>query len=289
MATPFIVEPGEHHAPPELTSKTFPRTHPMFDETAGRLSADELDDLAAMVAPPAIPAIHPFRPDTPRAHVSREPVKTLRVAVLALSGVSAILSASFSYGFLSTVLPIWMAAPLSGVVIGAATIAPELAIVLWRRKRFALMSAVVAVGLIAGAFSMLSTIAGQYNARSTTGAAAMAGSRAEDAEARILDEIARLNRSIDTWQKRIDLAAADGRRDADAVYLKTKDEKAKAAREAELKSAQAGIVVERDDFYTWTARVIGGKPDDVEFALATFPALLLDITAPVFAVIGMVL
>lgn len=241
--------------------------------------------------PPRAPVVEekPKAPEPlgPRATSSRHPA--VRAIAYAISGSSAIVSAYFSFGFLSTVLPWYVAAPLAAIVIGSATVCPELVLLLSRARRYFLAAFVVIVGLTSSGFSMLTTIAGQYNARSVSGAAIVATDRAEAAEARILDEIARLNRSIDTWQRRIDFAAAEGKKDPDAVYLKSKDEKAKAAREAELGKAQSGIAIEREDFYTWTGRVLKWKSETVEFTLATFPAVLLDITAPVFAIIALVI
>ena len=221
--------------------------------------------------------------------------KIFRLSALSLSLLSSIISAWFSFGAISRILPIPIALILSGLVVASATIAPELIILLFRRKRFITMLFVGFVGIVASSYSMVTTIAGQYDARETQDVAEIKGERNESERNRILAEIARLNTSIDTYQKRITRATDALTTDAGATTLKKQDEAKKAGYEQMLERnnrQQLDIfdkVVQRAGFYDWVGSVTGINGDAVEFTASVLPALLLDIAAPVFAVCYLVL
>jgi hypothetical protein len=220
------------------------------------------------------------------------PFGIFRISALSLSVLSSCISAWFSFGAISSILPLPVAVVLSGIVVASATVAPELIILLFRRRRFVTMVFVVFVGIVASSYSMVTTIAGQYDARETQDVAEITGERNELERTRIIDEIGRLNRSIDTYQKRITRATDAGTTDANATTLKKQDEAKKAGYEQALvkindKGNDAGNV--RAGFYDWIGTVTGINGDAVEFSASVLPALLLDVAAPVFAVCYLVL
>jgi len=147
------------------------------------------------------------------------------------------------------------------------------------------------VGIVASAYSMTTTIAGQYDSRKVEDVASIKNERRENERSRILSEIDRLNVSIDTYQTRITRATNGGKTDANATTLKKQDEAKKAEYEQKIESVGGISIapVERDSFYRWIGSVTGVDSDAIEFGASVLPALLLDIAAPVFAVVFLVI
>jgi hypothetical protein len=220
------------------------------------------------------------------------PFSAFRLSALSLSMLSSCVSAWFSFGAISSILPLPIAVVLSGIVVTSATVAPELIILLFRRRRFVTMFFVGFVGIVASSYSMVTTIAGQYDAREIQDVAEITGERNESERTRILAELDRINVSIDTYQKRITRATDAGTTDANATTLKKQDEAKKAEYEKALVKANNGkndMANVRASFYSWVGSVTGIDGDAVEFGASVLPALLLDVAAPVFAVCYLVL
>ena len=264
----------------EYTSKTFdrgfPLSHPAHDGPA-----HEHDE----------PAHGHDGPEAPKEKLEENITKwpILRIVALCISVMSSILSAFFSFEFLGTVLPDAIAWPLACVVVSCSVLAPEYVILLWRKKRIVLSLIVAMTGITSSGFSVISTVAGQYNARAGSARDAAMAARAVETESRIKADITRTDRDIDAMQKRIELAAQEGKADVNAAYIKARDEKEKARLLLALEKTQENITGERNDFYTWVANIMSATPDGVEFSLSLFPAVLLDVAAPVFAIVVMVL
>jgi hypothetical protein len=220
------------------------------------------------------------------------PFSAFRLSALSLSMLSSCVSAWFSFGAISSILPLPIAVILSVIVVASATVAPELIILLFRRQRFVTMFFVGFVGIVASSYSMVTTIAGQYDAREIQDVAEITGERNESERLRIIRELDRINVSIDTYQKRITRATDAGTTDTGATILKRQDEAKKAGYEQALvkindSENDAGYV--RTGFYDWIGTVTGINGDAVEFGASVLPALLLDVAAPVFAVCYLVL
>jgi hypothetical protein len=48
---------------------------------------------------------------------------------------------------------------------------------------------------------------------------------------------------------------------------------------SELDQGSVGATVERVDFYSWLARLVGRSPSQVEFMVSALPAIFIDIIA----------
>lgn len=198
------------------------------------------------------------------------------------------------------------------IIVGCSVALPEVCLILfgrkgWKNKGGA--AAVLAVGLIASAFSMLSTIAGIYNATSREkqghssvliGAADYTDKKAE--LTRLDAELARLNVEIDSTQRKVDSIPTEKTQGGDSQALMRRlnaAKKDKSAYEAKREAAaaavdglrQAGTTTEvsRQDFSAFIGGVLGLQADQVEFAMAASPALLLDVVAPILFAVSLFL
>lgn len=215
-------------------------------------------------------------------------VRAFRIVSLCVAALSSLVSAWFNFGYRATVLPVPIAALLSAIVVLSATLGPEMVILCWRRRRWFLAIVVGTVGAVASLYSMTTTVAGQYNARAAQAIAAMEEERNDDDRRRIIAEIDMVNGSIRTYQKRIDRATDAGKTDASATTLKKQDEARKAELERLLNVSSMGRK-DRQDFYAWLDGLVGAPKGFSELCASTLPAILLDLAAPVFAVIFLVL
>ncbi len=251
-----------------------------------------------------------------------EAVKTwiLRSIALFTSMSCAITSVYFSNIWFRDSQPGIIAIIMSLSVVATLTVAPELAVSLARKRKFVTAVAIVLISLVATAFSMSSTIGGIYNARtiriaeSEIESAVDTDSMAAGAEVDLLKEkINRLSRSMETdqgavssYQQAIDKALENGadpaskeiqllvaNRNGAVARVKSGEAAISGAegRMAELLGSSARFEQEasknvRLDFASWLGGRFGLNPDQMEFILAAFPAIFIDLIAPAMLVVA---
>jgi len=241
----------------------------------------------------------------------------LRVVALFTSASCATTSVYFSFLWFRASQPGIIASIMSVTVVATLTVAPEMAQTLAANKRYLTSLAVALVAAVAMLFSMSSTIGGIYNARTAqielaTGRDAdRVSDEASKAKADIIKgSIQRLSKSMATdqsavssYQLQIDASLASGEAptgrvvatlvaNRNAAQLRVRDgEKRISEVEASLSdlieaSTRADKVVVRLDFAAWLGDRFGLGADQMEFILAAFPAVFIDVIAPVMLVVA---
>lgn len=221
--------------------------------------------------------------------------------------------------------PEFIAAVMSATIVSTLTIAPELAILLVRKRHIITAVIVMFIWIIATTFSMSSTIGGIYNARTKTlkeevligkdEYSSQAAGRSADLQVRVLqDRISRLSTSLEadrkqvaTYSAQIDAALARGdspTQKSMAILVANRNvalvrigsgEKSIQEAEAEIikisvvvsnYEAGSGDILQKRDFNTFLGERLGASPPAIEFALAVFPAIFIDIIAPAMLVVA---
>lgn len=290
---------------------------PQFD-----LSKAEVENTAA---PDVVPA--PEEPKEPvlKKKIDFEAMKAtiLRSIAVFTSASCAITSVYFSNKWFLDSQPVVVAGIMSATVVLTLTVAPELSIALARKRRWMTATVIVMISVVATVFSMSSTIGGIYNARSESMARSVQQkddsdyqSQADAQEAILLkSRIARLEKSMETdqdsassYQDRIDKALDSGltqtskevqvlvanRNNAISRVKAGESEISKAeGRLSELLVGAAKVAseskAERSDFSSWLGARLGLSGDQMEFILAVFPAIFIDIIAPTMLVVAFAL
>jgi hypothetical protein len=287
--------------------------------------APEAFDLAGKVPPDAGGAEVPRQVRSQRGPGGFDAFKTwvLRSISLFTSMSCAVTSVYFSNIWFIDSQPPAIAAVMSLSVVATLTVAPELAVSLARKRKMVTAVAIVLISVIATLFSMSSTIGGIYNARtiriteSETESAMDTDAMAAGAEVDLLKaKIERLSRSMETdqgavatYQAAIDTALAGGmapgsremqlfvaNRNAAVARVRTGEQSIADAerRIAELlvKSVEVHAGAGREvrlDFALWLGDRFGMTADQMEFMLAVFPAVFIDMIAPAMLVVAFAL
>ena len=249
----------------------------------------------------------------------------LRSIALFTSMSCAITSVYFSNIWFRDSQPGIIAIVMSLSVVLTLTVAPEFAISLARKGKWITAVAIVLISMVATAFSMSSTIGGIYNARSAAisrdgmerAGLVQDDSRAAAAEVDLLKaKIIRLSRSMETdqgavssYQANIDRALSDGKdpggkemqllvanRNAAVTRVRAGEQSIGDAerRIAGLLEKSVGLdagmdKVVRLDFSAWLGARLGLTADQMEFVLAAFPAVFIDLIAPAMLVVAFTL
>jgi len=225
----------------------------------------------------------------------------LKKVALSIGVLSCIQSMYFSFQWFSDKLPPIFAFIMALIIVASSTLLPEFAIMLF--KRFWLAGVCIAlIGLLAMSFSMMSTIAGLYNARSSAIKIESVVNLENNKNLRLLEsaksESLRLSKEIDRLNREIDANLAKSASPFSskaqintADYYVQKGKKDRADYEAKLSiivkevsrldSIAIVTKVDRKDFYSFVAGLFGWDADALEFVFASFPAVFLDVIAPV--------
>lgn len=230
-------------------------------------------------------------------------------------------STYFSNLWFSDSQPKLVAMIMSITIVATLTTAPELSVSLARKRKFISALIVMAIAVVAGAFSMSSTVGGIYNARTAELRAQNEESGEVDASVAaaaaersvIQSRIDRQTRTLDieresyaSYVAAISKAIAEGQAPeskavAALVANRNKSqaaiaamEKAIAADEAKLGTvasvaATGDVKVVREDFNLWLGKRFGLSQDTMEFIMAAFPAVFIDIIAPTMLVVAFAL
>jgi Skp family chaperone for outer membrane proteins len=236
----------------------------------------------------------------------------LRVASSILAALSALMSWYYSFEWFRDKLPGAWRFFLPIIIVGCSVMLPQVSLVFLNRKGIRFKGAALAVflvGLLASGFSMLSTIAGIYNANSDAinrkSSALISSQSDEDArqEVRRIDaELSRLNAEIDATQAKVDTISVSDTLKGDSQALMRRLNNAKRSKQDyEAQRAKASTVIEaaratgntaetvREDFNAFLGRQLGMDSGRVEFGMAAAPALLLDVVAPILSAVALFL
>lgn len=234
----------------------------------------------------------------------------IKIASAFLASLAALMSWYYSLEWFKDKLPAAWKFILPVIIVGCSVLLPEVSLLLLNRKGWKPKLAaplVFSIGLLASGFSMLSTIAGIYNANSESiNAKAERIIQSNEYEiqrqeiSRIDSEIARLNKEIDSTQSKVDGIATEDTQKGDSQALMRrlnnakrekqtyeKERKAINDRLAEIRKRGNTSEVVREDFNTFLGRQFKAEPGRVEFGMAAAPALLLDVVAPILAAVAL--
>jgi hypothetical protein len=213
--------------------------------------------------------------------------------------------------------PGWMAWLMSLAVVATLTVAPELSRALWKLRHYALALVVAGIASIAMIFSMSSTVGGIYNERTDKIIAEYEASRVDTqgyAEAQLArDKIARNDAAITRLQAQVqadqatfdeysslitaavaagehpetrkNIVLANNRNSATVRLNAARSELERLERENNELLPLTVLVVqeqaeERKDFNSWLGGQFGITQERMEFIMAVFPAIFIDVIAP---------
>jgi Skp family chaperone for outer membrane proteins len=264
----------------------------------------------APAEPVRAPALAPQNKDANGK--KRYPILFIRLTASLLAALSALMSWYYSFEWFRDKLPGAWRFFLPIIIVGCSVMLPQVSLVFLNRKGIRFKGAALAVflvGLLASGFSMLSTIAGIYNANSDAinrkSSALISSQSDEDArqEVRRIDaELSRLNAEIDATQAKVDTISVSDTLKGDSQALMRRLNNAKRSKQDyEAQRAKAVETIEaarvtgntaetvREDFNAFLGRQLGMDPGRVEFGMAAAPALLLDVVAPILSAVALFL
>jgi len=237
----------------------------------------------------------------------------LRVVMTVIVVGAVSLSIYYTAIWLMDFLPPLLAIVLSSVMVLFSCMAFEIVILLGRSRQRILASVFLILWAVVLVFSMVSTVAGQYNQRihnevvATAKGSQMTYKRAlyesyqaeeENLQKQIDDKMEqrtsyqKLLSQFDTLEKQQEdrkifndltwrIAVVDREVQKLNEQLSVIREKVRSSLEGETKEGLTqDTVVVHQSFYVWIGTVLGASPIHVEFWLSVFPAVFIDIIAP---------
>ncbi len=247
------------------------------------------------------------------------PILLIRIVMAVVASGAAVMSLYYTANWLFDFLPPILAWMLSGIMILFSVFAFEAIVYAWQTGRKWLSFVLAFPWIVAVLFSMTSTVAVQYNSQISAQENKKVYSRqkeANDRSAAILDNLtrdleskrARLTRELDTYQEELEEYASKEERveeDRNNFYwdayrkvqrtkeeLKGVEEELAELREKQLKSVEEGEEPEEiyvPSFFAWIESLFGIRGDMVQFWLSVFPAIFIDIIAPLALAIALFL
>jgi DNA-binding Lrp family transcriptional regulator len=171
-------------------------------------------------------------------------------------------------------------------------------------KNNVLKFAISSTALIVIIFSMVSTVAGQYNSRITISNESIEFLNYQSREKEIQEDIADIKKELSRLQNIIDEIDTPEKRVADwwtyqqtqiemnenKKYLKDKEHELKGIRKKidnYLSENKKKLTKTKQSFYVWLAQIFGWSPDIIEFWLSMLPAIAIDVLAPLCMVIAL--
>lgn len=271
----------------------------------------EWEEIRRLISSPPEPAQVIEMDDAPVAHLFSS-VKAIRIfsSLVALAAVAV--SIYYSYQWFIGRQPVVLAMVMAAIIVSCSTLFPNVAILFAKRGGPSVAGAIFifAMALVCAFFSMGTTVGGLYDARSRVIASfsedasiakkyAVDSALLEGKRSRANEAAARLRKDEAGYQVNVErvlametvderaLRSFETRRDAARKGADAK-ERELAAIEAEIRSLQsssAAAVIVRDDFFSWIAKRLSSTPDTVEFLMSAFPAVFIDILAPIMLAI----
>jgi hypothetical protein len=248
------------------------------------------------------------RPSITVPHVT--PTLVIRVAMAVVAAGAIYMSMYYSFQWLLEFLEPWRSGLLAFVMVVYLALSIQVAGRLYHdtgavKKVYA--TVIVLTAVIVFAFSVISTIAGQYNAtvdvqaesvnvQSTTIEEQIAGIQDRmDSKRREIDVLQNLLEEFDTLEKRTEnwpyyITTRDDLERLNSEY-ETLREELNAARErrAELAQTEGAQAVQAGSFYQFLASLTGLSVWVVRFILSIAPALFIDVVGPVALAVALFL
>lgn len=294
----------------EITEEEFE----MYTETEG------FEDI-----PESIPAIlAELSPEEPLPQVpvpvmsSDLTVLGIQIAMGIIGGGAAIISMYYTAVWLFEFLPVFFALILSGIMVGFSILAFEVVILFLSGRfkhwtRWVIAGSFIILWLLVSAFSITSTVAGQYNEHmkntvsqtqqqqsNTPGRVEWAGiqDRKEELQLRMKEKREQLASLQQLYSSMGSLEARtkNGKTWQDTSWKMTQAEKSLdvlSKEQEQLRQSEKELVVKYPgiigndgqvknipDFYGWAAGVLKKERDIVQFLLSLIPAVFVDIIAP---------
>lgn len=243
----------------------------------------------------------------------------LRMIAIFASLSCASASVYFSNRYLAESQPPIIAMVMAVTIVATLTVAPELSSVLLRRRRPITAVVTFAISLVATGFSMIQTVGGIYNSK--TESLQQESVVIDPAALAAREEVAVLKPRVDrlyetlkteqaaqkTYNQEIEKALAEGEAtdstrmrllvanrnaaitramDAEAGIRKAEDRISELLKvSSELASQESSRVV-RNDFSLWLGERVGLTQESMEFILAVFPAVFIDVISPVMLLVA---
>lgn len=249
---------------------------------------------------------------------------TIRIVMAVIGMGASWLSMHYTRVWLLEFLPSSLATLLSTIMILFSVASFEALLIFWANRKMLPIVIFSIVWIVVLIFSMISTVAGQYNSR-ISNREEITTERTEVAHARMALETYEIEESElmeSLTEKRIELRASqtlyaqfdtlEKRKEDWRFYWNTKKamddstlkieslqirlgeirEKKRRLLKQNLQSA--GIIEETEklvyaSFYVWLGEVLKAKPMMVQFWLSIFPALFIDIIAPLALAVSLFL
>jgi len=232
----------------------------------------------------------------------------IRISMILFAMIAGYMSIYYTYLWMREFLPTFPAILLSTAMVGFSVIAFETCIILRSNKKRFLMIIFILVWIVVLIFSMTSTIAGLYNARSLTLSENV--DKIIDREYQsfqneiYLSKKKELELRLEEYRLEYEMLKQD-REEADIeskreqlwyrmVEVNRKIEKIREdifeLQKKELKNKKS-IILEYIDFYDWLGAKIfkGIGSDKIQFLMSIFPAVFIDIIAPIALAVGLFL
>jgi hypothetical protein len=242
-------------------------------------------------------------------------VLVIRIVMLVIGAGAICLSVYYTSMWLSDFLPSCLAILLSSVMVGFSAMAFEIIIILSTERRILLSILFSFLWVVVLLFSMISTVAGQYNQRIQNDIAEnlqkvdvnhrkAALDIYNNNERELLSQLEdkkkeraayqKLLAEVDTLEERIDNTSGWVFRDTSRKLAKVDSDiseinvQLRNVRETKLKllssEDSAGLIeqteVQAASFYVWMSTVFSIAPKFVEFWMSLFPAIFIDLIAP---------
>lgn len=236
-----------------------------------------------------------IEPSIPRKKVVVMPIQ---VGLFAVALMTFILSVYFTSLWFTTMFSLPIASIISISMVSYMVLSPQVA----DRVKGVVKAPLWGTFIIALVFSMGSTVAGQYNqltsnidVTAVNERALLDSLRAEEAELTTRIEEMREQQAFHQQTLQSLSQTAEDRKE-NSAYIWTERNKVdelgneivqaqealSSARErirAELEAGSTGATVERSDFYSWLAGMVGITRSQMEFWISALPAIFIDIIA----------
>ena len=250
----------------------------------------------------------------------------IRIIMVVIGIGAVILSVYYTGIWLEEFLNFWLAYMLSAIMVAFSVIAFESLIILYQNKQRIVMSVFVLLWLVVLVFSMTSTVAGQYNKRIENEVKEVTASVEtthkkltyeiyENEEQDILKSIERKEEELrpflnvlkgfendeeidenrrkqylywDTHNKvkKINESIEQLRKELKEVRL---EKKVYLKKEADEVGAVEDTTNRKAPFYEWISGLFGVEANHIQFWLSVFPAVFIDLIAPLAIAISMFL
>lgn len=257
-----------------------------------------------------------YKPETKKTTINKIVDYLIITIMFAVSSAAIVLSIYYSRFWLLNFLNVFLASILATTMILYATFAPQASMHFWNQKRFVAFFLISFTGLIVLLFSIVSTVAGQYNVRmskviiedtqniqSSKSLAELDLLKAD--EATIITGIERVTKEVDinrallaqfTKEDMYKEEFKNGRKVSNQYQMQlwklgnlqakiTEYEDELKAKRQEIKDylQKSDTLIEEKkevNFYTWLAGFFNWPAKYIEFFLYMFPAVFIDIISP---------